>query len=463
MLDGLAYAHEQGIVHRDIKPADILVDQAGVARIMDFGIAAPADSGEGHAPAGTPKYMAPESFDSKEVARTADVFSVGMTMYEALTGRPAVEGRNLFEVLHKVANEKFAPPSSLNPEVDEKLDQIVMRALTKDPAGRYTDAREMRLALEHLCGPRAAAGNDDEARTEGGSMVDFLLKRMRHKSSFPVLSQTISAINRVTKGGSQSVQALSGVLLKDFALTNRLLRLVNSSGFGQFGGSISTISRAVLILGFDAIRDLAVTLVLFEHLQNKGQAAKLRDAVISSLLTSIVTRRITRAAGLRDGEESFLCGVCRDLGRLVTDFYLYEESVEITRVLQQPKATEAAVVKSVLGATYDEIGTAIARSWYLPENIIAAMQRLPDGKPAKPKDTSTRLRLMVAAAADANAAASTGSAADRDARVKQIAARFGDALGIDEKQLTAVTREAIDELLADSASLLGDSRMSKFC
>ena len=79
---------------------------------------------------------------------------------------------------------------------------------------------------------------------------------MRHKASFPALAGTISAINRVTAGHEHSVQELSNVLLKDFALTNKLLRLVNSTGYGQFGGSISTISRAVLILGFDAVRDL---------------------------------------------------------------------------------------------------------------------------------------------------------------------------------------------------------------
>src|SRR5690606_6280317 len=123
--------------------------------------------------------------------------------------------------------------------------------------------------------------------------------------------------NRITAGPEQSVQALSEVLLKDFALTNRLLRMVNSSGYGHFGGTISTISRAVLILGFDAVRDLAVTLVLFDHLHHKGQATKLHEDVLHSLFTGIVARGLAREAGARDAEEGFICGLFRNLGRLL--------------------------------------------------------------------------------------------------------------------------------------------------
>jgi len=464
ILDGLAYAHERGIVHRDIKPANILIDASGNARIMDFGIATAAGYAEQNSPAGTPRYMAPESMDSREVARSADVFSVGMTLYEMLTGRPAVDGRNVFEVLHKIANHPFQPPSAANADVDEGLDQVVMRALAKDPAQRYADAREMRRALEHYCRPPGDAHAEDaDHTTEGGGAIDFLLKRMRHKSSFPALSQTISAINRITAGPEQNVQALSEVLLKDFALTNKLLRLVNSTGYGQFGGTISTISRAVLILGFDAVRDLAVTLVLFDHLQNKGQAAKLRDDVIASLFNGIVARRVARTAGIRDPEEGFISGVFHNLGRLLAAFYLYEECTEIARRMQQPGADEKSASKAVLGVSYEELGIAIGRSWNLPPGILASMRRIADGRPSKPTTPPERFQLAAAVAEAVTAAATSGSPAERDKQISRIAARFGSALTLDERQLAAVSTEAVDELLADSAALLGDTRKSAFC
>ena len=139
--------------------------------------------------------LAPRSL-SRTTAAT-DVFAVGMTLYELLTGQPAVEGGTVFEVLHKIANQPFQPPSSRNIEVTEELDQIVMRALAKNPAERYADAHDMRRALEHYCRP----GEEEAAArppSDGSGAIEFLLNRMRHKSGFPALSGTISACNFLT-------------------------------------------------------------------------------------------------------------------------------------------------------------------------------------------------------------------------------------------------------------------------
>jgi serine/threonine protein kinase len=154
---------------------------------------------------GTPRYMAPERLRGNLASESADVFSLGLVLYEMLTGRPAVSGANISEVMHKIANEPFQPPSRLAPEIDEALDHVVLRALHKNDGERYASAAAMKQSLEAYLAP--AAEPEDAADGATGTL-EFLLRRMRHKSNFPALSQTISTINRVAGDSDESVQVL---------------------------------------------------------------------------------------------------------------------------------------------------------------------------------------------------------------------------------------------------------------
>ncbi len=184
--------------------------------------------------------MAPERLQNKFASESADTFSLGMVLYEMLTGGPAVTGANHFEVVHKIANEPIAPPSRLEPGIDERLDHLVLRALLREDGERYPTAAAMKLALEEYLAPTEESPATPEGVT---GTVEFLLRRMRHKSNFPALSNTISTINRVAADSDESVQTLSSALLKDFALTNKLLQLVNSSTYGHPGGTGSGCHR----------------------------------------------------------------------------------------------------------------------------------------------------------------------------------------------------------------------------
>jgi serine/threonine-protein kinase len=157
---GLQAAHEQGIIHRDIKPQNVLIDHKGEVKLMDFGIARMAEAKEGMTQAGlivgTPHYMSPEQVQGKQLDPRSDVYSMGVMMYETLTGRRPFESSSLTGVLTAHITEKAKPPIELRADVPREINAIVMRCLEKDPKARYADAGELLHELDRLQMPVAA-------------------------------------------------------------------------------------------------------------------------------------------------------------------------------------------------------------------------------------------------------------------------------------------------------------------
>ena len=153
IANGLAYAHQHGVIHRDVKPANIILMRRGrVVKITDFGIAqipASTQTGDG-ALLGSPRYMSPEQVQGTVVDGRSDVFSLGVVLYEMLTGHAPFTGDNLSTILYNIMNYEPAPPSRVNQDVPPAFDHIVMRALSKRPAERYQTARDMATDLRAL-------------------------------------------------------------------------------------------------------------------------------------------------------------------------------------------------------------------------------------------------------------------------------------------------------------------------
>jgi len=149
LCEGLHAAHEHGIVHRDVKPANVLIAKNGAVKIADFGIAKIPDSDltlDG-AIVGTPQYMSPEQFLGNPLDGRADLFAVGIILYELLTGVKPFPGETLSTVMHQVLKKEPARPSELNPSLPEPLVQVVMKALSKRAGDRYVDGAAMARAL----------------------------------------------------------------------------------------------------------------------------------------------------------------------------------------------------------------------------------------------------------------------------------------------------------------------------
>lgn len=150
MLAAAEFAHEHGIVHRDLKPMNVLIDRDGRVRVTDFGIARAGGSEITRTGSvmGTAQYLSPEQAQGVEVTARTDIYSIGVILFEMLTGRVPFDGENAVAIAMKQVGEEPAAPSSINPKVSPALDAIVLKALAKDPAQRFSSAAEMAAALD---------------------------------------------------------------------------------------------------------------------------------------------------------------------------------------------------------------------------------------------------------------------------------------------------------------------------
>ena len=150
VADALDYAHEAGIVHRDVKPGNILVGDDGRMKVADFGIAkAAADRDLTHSGAllGTAKYLAPEQVEGRPQDRRSDVYGLGVVLYEMLCGRPPFTGDSDMAIAFQHAHAEAARPRELRPEIPRRLEAVVLKAMAKAPEQRYPTAADMRRAL----------------------------------------------------------------------------------------------------------------------------------------------------------------------------------------------------------------------------------------------------------------------------------------------------------------------------
>jgi serine/threonine-protein kinase len=150
--EALNYAHEQGVVHRDIKPGNIMVLKNGQVKITDFGIARVTSGSKTQTAAGivlgTPSYMSPEQVAGKPIDGRSDIFSLGVLLYELLTGERPFKGESIMTLLNQIATQQYPSPKQYNPKIPDFLVKVIEKALTKDLGKRFQKASEMAAVLK---------------------------------------------------------------------------------------------------------------------------------------------------------------------------------------------------------------------------------------------------------------------------------------------------------------------------
>jgi serine/threonine protein kinase len=465
ILEGVGYAHQKGIIHLDLKPGNILLTKNGAPRVMDFGISEMmgSDSGTGQNLRGTRRYMTPEHFSKVPIGPASDVFALGLIFFEMLTRTPAITGKNQFNTIYKIIHEPTVAPSLLNPDVDAGLDSIVLRAVQKRPDARFPDANSMKEALDKYIAVKErglTVHSDDE---DIHSTVDFLLRRIQHKKDFPAFSKCVMDINKMTTSSSKaSAKQLANVILTDYSLTNKLLKLVNSAFYGQFGGKVTSIYKAVVILGFEQVRLAASTLMLFTHMQKDAGTGELRDSMIRSFMSGIIARDLTSRAGIRKTEFAFICSMFHDLGKNLTIYYFPEEYAEIKHDMATNEHDIQSAARSVLGISLDELGVGVARAWKFPENIVYSMRGLPDGPVEEPDSVLDSLRHYSVFANELCELAGIGLFANRGEPLSRLIRRFEQSFSISKKQVLKLLNSEIKMVKKYAAILDVDPDKSPF-
>lgn len=431
LLEGLAYAHQQGILHRDLSQRNVLLDAKDRAHILDFGVAVMLSGGTTRAEViGTPAWMAPEALQGGTVDARADVYAVSVLLHEMLTGQRLFAGEDAMSVMYQVTQGDIRAPHLVRPESPATLDPLVMKGLARRPNERFVSATEMREALMNWLEP----DSNPEHRPADSDAAAFLIRRMRRNPDFPAVSQHIAEINqRASHSDDSDASELAHILLKDYALTTKVLKAVNAACYGQYGGKITTVSRAVVILGYEQVRILALSILLFDHMKNAQQAGFLKEAACAGFMSALLAHDL--ATGLADvnAEEAFIAAMLHTLGRCLAIYYFPDEYAEVRQDMAQHGREEQNAARRVLGATFFELGAAVAREWNLPDSLVRAIAEPPMGELKPCRNPGERL-CQVAFASNALCSAATAEAPLEDA-LPGLMQRFGKALPLTRKQM----------------------------
>ncbi len=224
----------------------------------------------------------------------------------------------------------------------------------------------------------ADAANIHSADTNEAELtLEYLLRRMRFKSDFPTLSASVSRVQALSDSETDSMQTLSDEVLQDVALTQKLLRVVNTAHYRRAGTDpISTVSRAVALIGVGGVRNMALSLMLLDHMQDKVHAQQLKVEFLRTVMAGTLASELSHNP--KEAESAYLGALFRNLGRLLVSFYLPDDAEQIRKLCEprsqgQPGMTEAQAAQKVLGVSLHALADKVGQMWGLPDGLLACM------------------------------------------------------------------------------------------
>ncbi|MBU1194930.1 MAG: HDOD domain-containing protein [Proteobacteria bacterium] len=226
--------------------------------------------------------------------------------------------------------------------------------------------------------------------------IKDILTKILKNDSFLSFSNQITDVNKILSMKYSSASDIADVILKDVALTSKLLKLVNSSFYGQFSHKgIATISEAMIILGTEEIKLAAASLKIYELMQNIATIAILKDKTLKALQRSLIARQIAVEEGIPDAEAIQISAMLYDFGEYLVALFSPGTYINIELLAEDKNISREQAAKEIIGIPFNNLGRYIATKWHLPPSIINAMKPVFDFNTPKNRISSQNLHRYI--------------------------------------------------------------------
>ncbi len=276
-------------------------------------------------------------------------------------------------------------------------------------------------------------------------LFDALWAKMAQQGDFPTLTHSIHHILSTVQAHNDHLEKIVSAVISDFSLTQKVLRLANSAMYAPFGGNITTVSRAVLVLGQETVGHLALGLRLLDSFKGMNDdREKAKHVLAEVMLSGLIARRLTEQVGIKEGEEAVVCSMLSRLGELVCIFYAPDEWEQIEQKMEAEQISADEAAEAVMGTTLSELGQEIANRWGLPGRLREALKPFdPDTDVGEePLSHVGWLRAMSAFSGELARTIAAGTPDD----TKEVAERYSPLLALD----LGTTHAAVETLSAEA-------------
>ncbi|MDZ4163661.1 MAG: HDOD domain-containing protein [Smithellaceae bacterium] len=295
------------------------------------------------------------------------------------------------------------------------------------------------------------------------SLRSKVMMKIRMASDLPAMAETVTIVNKFKSSEDTSISELANVLLKDYAMTTKILKVVNSVHYSQ-SAQVTTISRAIFLMGIEQIKNIALTLMLFEQLQKNSSQTEIMDAIIQAYCSGVIARKIVADLNDVEEEEAFICALLHPLGKIIIAHTMPEKLAEIRGVAAEQDISEERASASVLGISFEELGTTIATEWNYPQKIVKSMCHTSAGNVGADAEESWKLGAVATLSNEmSNVLASDAERNEKEGKLKGLLASFSaDPLPLKNKNIEKLVSTSAQDFKQLATILNLNLQKSKF-